>query len=30
VVRNGELVSDKVEEKLAAHRTVARRFQPRP
>jgi cytosine/adenosine deaminase-related metal-dependent hydrolase len=30
VVRNGELVSDKVEEKLAAHRTTARRFQRRP
>jgi cytosine/adenosine deaminase-related metal-dependent hydrolase len=28
VVRNGELVSHKVEEKLAAHRAAARRFQP--
>jgi cytosine/adenosine deaminase-related metal-dependent hydrolase len=30
VVRDGELVSGKVEETLAAHRTTARRFQPRP
>jgi cytosine/adenosine deaminase-related metal-dependent hydrolase len=30
VVRDGEIVSDAVEEKLAAHRTAARRFQPRP
>jgi cytosine/adenosine deaminase-related metal-dependent hydrolase len=29
VVRDGRLVSDAVDEKLAAHRVAARRFQPR-
>jgi cytosine/adenosine deaminase-related metal-dependent hydrolase len=28
VVRDGELLSDEVDDKLAAHRTAARRFQP--
>ena len=28
VVRNGDLVSPKVDEMLATHRTVSRRFQP--
>jgi cytosine/adenosine deaminase-related metal-dependent hydrolase len=28
VVRHGELVSDQLSEKLALHRTIARRFQP--
>ena len=30
VVRTGELVSDQLSEKLALHRTIARRFQPQP